>query len=154
MPLVAARWMVSRRLHATHSGGCGFCSGLGTTSRTGIRNCSPSWPAKGDSTNMRVTASSASSHWSRLVARSTRKPPSSASDDASPVPKSTRPSDTRSSVAMRSAMRAVWLKLNGSWTMPWPRRMRVVRWLAAARNTSGADECEYSSRKWCSTSHT
>ena len=29
-----------------------------------------------------------------------------------------------------------------------------VRWLAAARKTSGADECEYSSRKWCSTSHT
>jgi len=27
-------------------------------------------------------------------------------------------------------------------------------WLAAARNTSGAEECEYSSRKWCSTSHT
>ena len=25
--------------------------------------------------------------------------------------------------------------------------------LAAARNTSGAEECEYSSRKWCSTSH-
>ena len=25
--------------------------------------------------------------------------------------------------------------------------------LAAARNTSGALECEYSSRKWCSTSH-
>ena len=29
-----------------------------------------------------------------------------------------------------------------------------VRWLAAARNTSGALECEYSSRKWCSTSQT
>jgi hypothetical protein len=27
MPLVAARWMVSRREHATHSGGCGRCSG-------------------------------------------------------------------------------------------------------------------------------
>jgi hypothetical protein len=30
--------------------------------------------------------------------------------------------------------------------------MFFVRWLAAARNTSGAEECEYSSRKWCSTS--
>ena len=29
---------------------------------------------------------------------------------------------------------------------------RLVRWLAAARNTSGAGEWEYSSRKWCSTS--
>ena len=27
-----------------------------------------------------------------------------------------------------------------------------VRWVAAPRNTSGAEECEYSSRKWCSTS--
>ena len=30
--------------------------------------------------------------------------------------------------------------------------IRLVRWLAAPRNTSGAEECEYSSRKWCSTS--
>ena len=42
---------------------------------------------------------------------------------------------------MRSATRAVWLKFGGSCTMPWPRRMRDVRWLAAARNTSGALEC-------------
>src|SRR6266540_822722 len=34
--------------------------------------------------------------------------------------------------------------------MPWPTRIVVVRWLTAARNTSGAVECEYSSRKWCS----
>ena len=59
---------------------------------------------------MRVTASSASSHCSRLVSRSTPKPPSSASEEASPVPNSTRPSETRSSVAMRSATRAGWLK--------------------------------------------
>ena len=103
---------------------------------------------------MRVTASRASAHWARFVARSTRNPPSSASDEASPVPKSTRPSESRSSVAMRSAVRAGWLNANGSCTMPCPSRMREVRWLAAARNTSGAEECEYSSRKWCSTSHT
>ena len=29
-----------------------------------------------------------------------------------------------------------------------------MRWLQAARNTSGAEEWLYSSRKWCSTSHT
>ena len=34
------------------------------------------------------------------------KPPSSASEPASPVPKSTRPPEIRSRVAMRSAMRA------------------------------------------------
>ena len=32
--------------------------------------------------------------------------------------------------------------------------MRSVRCDAAARKTSEADECEYSSRKWCSTSQT
>ena len=42
MPFVAARWIVSCRLHATHSGGCGFCIGLGTTLRGGICRNRPS----------------------------------------------------------------------------------------------------------------
>ena len=71
----------------------------------------------------------------------------------SPVPKSTRPFETRSSVAMRSATRAGGLYAGGISVMPCPSRMFFVRCDAAARNTSGADECEYSSRKWCSTSH-
>ncbi len=57
----------------------------------------------------RMATSSPSSHASRLVSRSMPKPRSSASDDDSPEPNSTRPSDTRSSMAMRSAMRAGWL---------------------------------------------
>ena len=81
-------------------------------------------------------------------------PPSSASDDDSPVPKSARPSERRSSVAIRSAIRAGWLNGGGVCTMPWPSRMRFVRCDTAARNTSGALEWVYSSRKWCSTSHT
>ena len=36
MPCWAARWIVSRRLHATHTGGCGCWSGFGTTLRGGI----------------------------------------------------------------------------------------------------------------------
>ena len=68
------------------------------------------------------------------------------------MPKSTLPSETRSSVATRSATRAGWFTAGGICTIPWPSRMFSVRWLAAARNTSGAEECEYSSRKWCSTS--
>ena len=32
--------------------------------------------------------------------------------------------------------------------------MFFVRWLHAARNTSGADEWAYSSRKWCSVAQT
>ena len=71
-------------------------------------------------------------------------------DAPSPRPSSTRPSDTKSSVAIFSATRAGWFVV--ICTMPWPRRMFLVRWLAAARKTSGAEECEYSSRKWCSTS--
>ena len=57
-------------------------------------------------------------------------------------------------MAIRSAIRAGWLTPGGVCTMPCPSRIRLVRWLAAARNTSGAVECEYSSRKWCSTSQT
>ena len=33
------------------------------------------------------------------------------------------------------------------WMIPWPRRMFLVRWLAAAKNTSGALEWLYSSKK-------
>ena len=52
----------------------------------------------------------------------------------SPMPNSTRPLLTRSRHATFSATRAGWLVV--SWMMPWPRRMFLVRWLAAARNTS------------------
>ena len=48
-------------------------------------------PANGSSTNMRAIAAIASSHISRLRVRSTRKPPSSAAEDDSPVPNSTPP---------------------------------------------------------------
>ena len=43
---------------------------------------------------------------------------------------------------MRSAMRAGWLYPGGISVIPWPRRMFFVRCEAAARNTSGADECD------------
>ena len=51
-----------------------------------------------------------------------------------------------------SATRAGWLYFGAVRQMPWPRRMFFVRCEAAARKTSGAEEWEYSSRKWCSTS--
>jgi hypothetical protein len=101
----------------------------------------------------RIATRRPSSHIARFFSGSIMNPPSSASDDDSPVPKSARPLLTRSSIEIRSAMRAGWLNGGGVCTMPCPRRMSFVRWLAAARNTSGALECEYSSRKWCSTSH-
>ena len=44
MPSRAASLMVSRLEQATHSGGCGFCTGFGTTLRQGIEKYSPSKP--------------------------------------------------------------------------------------------------------------
>ena len=57
---------------------------------------------------------------------------------------------TESHAALLAATFAGWVVV--MWTMPWARRICFVRWLAAARNTIGAEEWEYSSRKWCSTS--
>lgn len=42
MPFSAASRMVSRREHATQSGGWGFCIGLGTTLRGGTFTNRPS----------------------------------------------------------------------------------------------------------------
>ena len=101
--------MVSRRLQATHSGGWGFCTGLGTTLRGGMLTNRPCTPPNGVSVMQRMATSRPSSQASRLVSWSTPNPASSASEDDSPEPNSTRPSDTRSSMAIRSAVRAGWL---------------------------------------------
>ncbi len=100
---------MSRREHATQSGGWGFCIGFGTTLRGGICTKRPSTPVNGVSVMHRRATWSPSSHASRLVAGSTRKPPSSASEPDSPDPNSTRPPESRSRVATRSAVRAGWL---------------------------------------------
>ena len=114
----------------------------------------PSTPANGSSTNIRVTASSASSHCSRLVGALHAEAPELglrgrlAGAEVDPA--------VGDQVERRDALgdpRRV-VEAGGSWTIPWPRRMRFVRCEQAARNTSGAQECEYSSRKWCSTSQT
>ncbi len=109
MPSSAASMIVSRREQATHSGGCGFWTGLGTTLRGGIETNWPSWPVKGASVMHRMATSRPSRHWSRLSIGSMPKPPSSASEEDSPEPKSTRPLETRSSIDTRSAVRAGWL---------------------------------------------
>ncbi len=109
MPFSAASRIVSRLLQATHSGGWGFWTGLGTTLRGGMVTNSPSTPPKGVSVMHRTATSSPSSQASRLRAGSIRKPPSSASEEDSPEPNSTRPPETRSSIAIRSAVRAGWL---------------------------------------------
>ena len=150
MPISAAMLMVSRREQASHRGGCGRCRGLGTTLRGGIDRNGPSCPLNGSSVMQRRTTSRPSRHAARFSSIVMSNPPSSTSVPDSPEPNSTRPLDRRSSVATRSAVRAGWLYCGAVWMMPWPIRMFFVRWLTAARNTSGAEEWEYSSRKWCS----
>ena len=86
--------------------GAGCWRGLGTTLRGGIVTCSPG-----------VTGERRLGHAAQrdpqpllphrpLVGGLDPNPPSSASDDDSPVPNSTRPPESRSSVAIRSATRA------------------------------------------------
>ena len=69
MPFSAASRIVSRRLQATHSGGCGFCFGLGMTLRGGICTYVPSTPVNGVSTMHRTATSRPSSHCSRFCER-------------------------------------------------------------------------------------
>ncbi len=57
MPSWAARWMVSRFEQATQSGGCGFCTGFGTTLRTGIEKYLPWKPGYGSIASMFATCS-------------------------------------------------------------------------------------------------
>ena len=83
--------------------GAASARGLGTTLRGGIVTYSPAWPVNGVSVMQRSATRRPSSHIARLSLGSIPKPPSSASDDDSPVPKSARPPDTRSSIATRSA---------------------------------------------------
>ena len=92
-----------------------------------------------------MMARTASSKISRLLSMLTPNGSSSVIDALSPMPNSQRPFDSRSRLAIRSAKRAGWLVV--SCMMPWPRRICLVRWLAAARKDSGDGECEYSSRK-------
>ena len=82
--------------------------------------------------------SRASSHCGRVSSGSTSKPESSDSEIARPPPNSTRPLDSRSSVAMRSATRRGWLMRKGSSTIPCPRRMFLV--LAARCDSTSSGE--------------
>ena len=109
--------------------------------------------SNGDSVHMRGMISSDSCHMSRDSAVSISKPACSNWLER-PVPNSTRPFETMSSAATRSATRIGWLNLCGKSVTPWPMRMFFVRCDTAARKTSGAEECANSVRKWCSTSHT
>ncbi len=140
-PALAMVWMLEQ---ATHSGGCGFWRDFGMTLRAGKSWYWP-WNSQSSLVNIGRIARTASSQRSRLSRTRVPNGCSSAGPVASPMPNSTRPPESRSSVETFSATRCGWLVV--IWMTPWPRRMFLVRWLAAPRNTSGAEECEYSSRK-------
>ena len=105
-PLLAATLMVSRLVQAIHMGGCGFCTGLGSTLRQGILNERPSKPGYGVITIMLAICSAASSAMARFSLAGMLKPPSSSRVAPSPMPSSARPLETRSSMATASAVRA------------------------------------------------
>ena len=100
---------------------------------------------------MLAICSAASSDMARFSRALMLKPRSSMRVALSPMPNSARPAETRSNMPTASAVRAGWLYMGMTWRMPKPTRMRSVLAASAARNTSEAEQCEYSSRKWCST---
>ncbi len=135
---------------APHSGGCGFCQGLGCTRRRGICQNSPS-NEYSSLVQQPTTCPMASCHMRRLSPGSMPNPSSSARVAERPVPRSTRPPESRSRTATDSAVRTGWLYGFGISRTPYPSRMRSVRAAMAPYRTSGFEQCEYSCRKWCST---
>ena len=97
--------------------------------------------------------SMASRHSSRLFSRSTWNAVCSMGVER-PVPHSTRPLDSTSTVATFSATRAGWVKPNGVSVTPKPILICSVRWDRAPRTTSEDGQWLRPSRKWCSTSQT
>src|SRR3954471_939398 len=71
-----------------------------------------------------------------------------------PVPNSNRPPERWSSMATFSATLAGWFTCGSGLKIPEPRWIRSVECARYPRNTSLAERCEYSSRKWCSVTHT
>ena len=122
--------------------------------RQGISKYRPLKPGYGVIASMLAACSAPSAHIASSPAGRCRS-------RASPAPWRTRRSPTprarwTGDRAWRCARRRApgGCSCGGIRAMPWPRRIRFVRCEQAARNTSGAEECEYSSRKWCSTSQT
>lgn len=150
IPSSAACTRVSSRLQARNSGGCGVCAGRGRIGCGEMSSSSP-WYSSSSSCQARPMIRSASS--TSAVVRSLSTPHSevSCSVPPRPAPRSSRPPESRSSMAARSATRTGWLKLKGMHTTPCPMRMVFVLAATQVRNISGADMCAYHFSEWCST---
>ena len=149
-PRSAASSSVPGLVTVTHIGGCGFWSGFGSTARSGIEKQRPWWEKR---SRIHICGSTRTySSQSFLVASgSAWKPPISVHVEERAVPNSSRPPESTSRKAARSATRIGWLICGTHTTAPCPTRMRRVCAAMAVRKSSGAEEWEYSSRKWCST---
>ena len=152
-PRSAASSSVPGVVTVTHIGGCGSWNGLGMTLRAGISKRAPSQP-KSSLVHIWGITRTNSSHVFLVSSGSAQNPPSSVHVLDRAVPSSKRPLEMMSSAAARSATR-IGLFISGTHTTaPWPTRMRWVCAATAVRKTSGAGQCEYSSKKWCSTAQT
>ena len=128
MPLRAANWIVSRRLQATHSGGWGRWSGLGTTLRGGMLHelAVPAGERLLDEhARDRVDRVLPHLALARAVHQEAAQLRGRGRLAGAEVHAGRR--ETRSSVATRSATRAGWFTAGGICTMPWPSRMCCVR---------------------------
>src|SRR5262249_1199956 len=154
MPRSAASSSVPGLVTVTHNGGGGLLHRLGRKGGPRHGEGAPSSADRPFVPHLLATPSDHSPPVFLVVSGSTWNPPSSVHVDERAVPNSRRPPERMSSVAARSATRTGWFICGTHTTAPCPRRMRLVCMAQAVRKSSGAEQCEYSSRKWCSTTHT
>ena len=144
-----ARAKDSSELAAKRSGGCGFWTGLGTTSTPSMSQNRP-WKLTGSSRQARRITSMPSSKRSARSRTGMPSPSKWALIVPRPIPYSSRPPETMSSVAASSAARSG--LCSGTSTTPVPSLIREVRAAAAAITTIGEGITEYSRRKCISAS--
>ena len=102
--------MVSRLEQATHSGGCGFCTDFGTQVAAGHGEIFALVAGVGvHHQHVGGLGDGLQPHGVALVGIDAEAAELRRAEAPCPVPHSTRPLETRSSVAMRSATRAGWL---------------------------------------------
>ena len=108
-PRSAASSSVPGLVTVTHIGGWGFCTGFGSTGRSGIEKRSPR-RTRTRSCGPHAGASRARTRPSAffVVSGSAPKPPSSVQVEARAVPNSSRPPERMSRTAARSATRIGW----------------------------------------------
>ena len=101
----------------THIGGCGSCSGFGSTFRSGMVNDLPS-QLNTSSVHILGMTRQNSSQVFLVSSGSAPKPPNSVQVDDRAVPSSSRPLEMMSRAAARSAIRTGWFISGTQTTAP------------------------------------